>query len=65
MLLLVHTLIGKCVSGFELGLLPPRVLFIQAKVPTPIICADKGDDTRKVCCSRCCLVMLCDFCLIS
>ena len=41
-------LIGKCVC-FELGLLPPRVLFIQTKVPTPIIYA------------RCCLVMLCDF----
>ena len=30
-------------------------------VPTPIICGDKSDDTRKVCFSRCCLVMLCGF----
>ena len=39
----------------------PRFIHTSKQVPTPIICADKSDDTRKVCCSRCCLVMLCDF----
>ena len=62
MLLLVHTLVGKCVY-LELGRFAPSPHFIPTskQVPTPIICVDKSDDTRKVCCSRCCLVMLCDF----
>ena len=38
----------------------PRFIHKSKQVPTLIICADKSDDTRKVCCLRCCLDMLCD-----
>ena len=59
MLLLEHTLIGKSLASSSVCL-----CFIhtskQVYILTPIICMDKSDDTRKVCCSRCCLVMLCD-----
>ena len=58
MLLLVHALIGK---SFASSLVCQRFIHTSKQVPTPIICADMSDDTRKVCCLRCCLVMLCDF----
>ena len=48
MLLLVYTLIVKCVC-LELGLFPSRVSFILYKyqVSTAIICVDKSDGTKK------------------
>ena len=66
-LLLVHTLLlvnafasSSVCSAHRCSALP-AFFHTSKQVPTSIICVHKSDDTRKVWCSRCCLVMLCDF----